>query len=97
MAVTQTVTLVKSGATFADVAEAIETFNTDNASAALTSAISVLNTAVSEGTLTVSAELNASANGVVITRVWDDAAYTSAGGASASRPAISSSWTRTIA
>lgn len=95
MSVIKTVTLVKSGATFVDVDDAMTTFNTDNASTELTNATSDISEAVSAGTLTVTAELTADADGVVLTRTWDDAAFEAAGGEEADPIALVAGWTRT--
>lgn len=94
MSVIETITLVKSGATFVDVDDAMETFNIDNASTDLTNATSTITEAISAGTLTVSAELTADADGVVLTRTWDDATY--AASSADGLIEIVPSWTRTV-
>lgn len=78
MAVTQTVTLTKDGATFASVSEATDLFDSECANAQLTTNKTYNKNAIESGDMVESIALTSSNDGFVVTRTWTDAKWAEA-------------------
>ena len=95
MAVTQTVTLTKDGATFASVNEAADLFESECADAQLTTNKTYNEDAVTSGDMVESVALKSGNDGFVLTRTWTDAKYAEAQ-STKSAFALGSGWTKVV-
>ena len=94
MAVTQTVTLTKDGATFGSATEAANLFISECADAQLTTNKTYNENAIESGDMIESIALTSSNDGFVITRTWTDAKYAEAQ-STKSAFALGSGWAKT--
>ncbi len=94
MAVTQTITLTKDGATFSSATEAGDLFLSECASAQLTTVFTYNQDAITSGDMIESTALKSSNDGFVITRTWTDAKWAQANTMSA--PTVGNGWSRSV-
>tara|TARA_B000000532_G_scaffold130590_1_gene104720 strand:+ start:3986 stop:4285 length:300 start_codon:yes stop_codon:yes gene_type:complete len=95
MAVTQTVTLTKDGATFGSATEAANLFISEcDADSQLTTNKTYNENAIESGDMIESIALTSSNDGFVVTRTWTDAKYAEAQ-STKSPLTLGSGWTKT--
>jgi len=95
MAVTEVVTLTKDdGTTYATVTEATEAFESANASSDLTSILTYLQDAITDGDMIQSIALKEDSAGFVLTRTWTDAKWAEAN--AMSTPTFGNGWSRSV-
>ena len=95
MAVTQTVTMTKDGATFTSASEASELFHSECTDAQLSTNKTFNEGAIISGDMVESVALKASNDGFVLTRTWTDAKWAEAQSTKADF-VLGSGWTKVV-